>query len=116
MLRYENFAYLKINKGDHFGLMDVVLALEQQRPEFDSFENNSQIETKEDGRIKQKDKVEMNIKDFNKYIRRFTVQALKLSGLLTLPLETLVKMQFEFCDYFDELFEDGILRLLNTTK
>lgn len=105
MLRYENFAYLKINKGDHFGLMDVVLALEQQRPESETFENNSQLE---EGRIKPKDKVEMNIKDFSKYIRRFTVQALKLSGLLTLPLEMLVKMQFEFCDYFDELFEDGI--------
>jgi hypothetical protein len=28
MLRYSNFPYLYITKGDHFGLMDIVLAIE----------------------------------------------------------------------------------------
>ena len=36
--------------------------------------------------------------------------------MLTLTLETLTKMQYEFCEYFDDLFQDGIHRLMSTTR
>jgi hypothetical protein len=46
----------------------------------------------------------------------FTVQSINQSGLLTLSTESLVKMQYEFGDYFEELFQDGLQRLIITTK
>jgi len=46
----------------------------------------------------------------------FTVQAVDQSGLSTLSVQTLIKMQYEFGDYFDELFADGLKRLISTTK
>ena len=46
----------------------------------------------------------------------FTVQSINQSGLLTLRTESLVKMQYEFGDYFEELFQDGLQRLIITTK
>jgi hypothetical protein len=46
----------------------------------------------------------------------FTVQSIEQSGLLTLSTEALCKMKYEFGDYADELFEDGLQRLIITTK
>lgn len=97
MLRYNNFPYLYINSGDHFGLMDIVLAMEQKRKQ----ENEAQ---------------QLKSNNMGTYVRLFTVQALEQSGLLTLSVDYLLKMQFEFHDYFDDLFADGLQRLVSTTK
>lgn len=39
-MRYDNFPYLKINPGDYFGLMDIVLAIEQRNKKTDESDDS----------------------------------------------------------------------------
>lgn len=88
--RYENTVYIKILKGDHFGLIDLV---------FDSQILNQNVNLKK-----------ASEKSSDIY-RRFTVQAIINCELLLLNLKDLDTMKIEFPDIFDEMFMNSFRRL-----
>ncbi len=88
--RYDNAVYIQIEKGDHFGLVDLAF-------------DHDIINVKSNFRHRsQKNK---------EFYRRFTVQALINCELLTFGLEDIDKMQLEFPEYFEELFMNTFRRL-----
>lgn len=93
--RYNNAVYITVESGDHFGLIDLV---------YDSEILN--ISTKMTKKAIESDSIH----------RRFTVQALIECELLTLTLEELDALKFEFPDIFQELFQNSIKRLKGALK
>ena len=98
MLRYNNARYFSIEEGDHFGEIDIVFEVNQ------SILENPENESKPFSH------------NFKGIYRRFTVQATKACSLLTLSTDNLFKMQYEFADQFDEIFRDGLKRLIDASR
>lgn len=89
--RFENTVYIKIEAGDHFGHVDLVL--DQEILAMTSAKVNLRARSQ-------------------KYLtRKFTVQALLDCELLMLLIEDTDKMKIEFPDVFDELFMNSYRRL-----
>ena len=88
--RYKNSIYILIEKGDHFGIIDLVPVRE----------------------IKGK----LVVSSEKKLKRSFTVQALEKTELLALRIEDLNKIQVEFADVFQELFLGAFYRLKRAIK
>jgi CRP-like cAMP-binding protein len=86
--RFDNTVYIKIERGDHFGHVDLVLDQEIIAAQ-----------------INIKGRIERNM------TRKFTVQALIDCELLMLLIEDIDKMKIEFPDVFDELFMNSYRRL-----
>lgn len=85
--RFDNTVYIKIEKGDHFGHVDLVLDQEIMA-------------------------AQLNVKRRERNLtRKFTVQALIDCELLMLLIEDIDKMKIEFPDVFDELFMNSYRRL-----
>ena len=82
--RFDNKAFMELKTGEHFGHVDLA--------EDTDFISTSSIEYK--------------VNAFNRYhhVRRFTVQAFGSLELLTLSINEVIKMKFEFPKMFELLF------------
>jgi CRP-like cAMP-binding protein len=87
--RFENTVYIKIEAGDHFGHVDLVL----------------------DQEILAMTSINLRQRSQKHLTRKFTVQALLDCELLMLLIEDIEKMKIEFPDVFDELFMNSYRRL-----
>ncbi|CDW86372.1 cation channel family protein [Stylonychia lemnae] len=93
--RFNNIVYIQIEKGDHFGHIDLV---------YDQDILNQQTNIKK--------KAQKN-KDL---VRRFTIQAIINCELQILSLENIDKMKVEFSEVFDHLFSGSRQRLQKILK
>lgn len=89
--KYENTIYINIQEGDHFGIIDLLGSCSN------------------------------NFLDHNDWISRktmlqcqFTIQALTEVTVQSLSIENLYKMQLEFPDIYDQLFNESITILRRT--
>ncbi|CDW71411.1 UNKNOWN [Stylonychia lemnae] len=93
--RFDNTVYIQIDKGDHFGELDLVYD-----PKILSLTIN----------IKKKAQKNKDI------FRRFSVQAIINCELLILTLDDIDKMKLEFPEVFDDLFNNSLKRLEKVLK
>lgn len=93
--RFNNAVYIEIEKGDHFGLIDLVYDTQT---------------------LHKKVTIRKETQKNDDLHRRFTVQALTNCDLLTLTLEELDQMKLEFPDIFEELFRNTFRRLKKALK
>ena len=77
--------YIKINEGNHFGLVDIIGSMLENNNDF------SQINSW------------TNYRD--KLRRQFTVMAVDQCEILSLNINNLARMQSEFLEYYEELFD-----------
>ena len=92
--RFENTQYIKIEKGDHFGIIDLV------------FDESMLPKNKHNFHLKLENKKEST--------RLFCVQAQSDCEILILKITDIFKMKVDYPDEFDELFENAV-RLLKKT-
>ncbi|CDW88827.1 cation channel family protein [Stylonychia lemnae] len=93
--RFDNTIYIQVDKGDHFGELDLV---------YDPMILDDQINIKK--------KTQKN-KDI---FRRFSIQAVINCELLILTIDDIDKMKLEFPEVFDDLFNNSIKRLEKVHK
>ena len=86
--RYDNTVYIRIEEGDHFGHVDLVLDQHILMEQFN-----------------------IKMKQEKNLTRRFTVQALINCELLLLMIEDIDKMKIEFPEKFEHLFMNSYRRL-----
>ena len=93
--RYDNTVYIRISNGDHFGHVDIIL--DQKARD-----------------IGVPDQILRPVR----YVitRKFTVQSLTSSELVTLKIDELDKLKIEFPEIFDDLFTNSYRRLNRELK
>jgi CRP-like cAMP-binding protein len=91
---YENACYVNINKGNHFGIMDII----------GSIVTNNELDFS--GWFQRKELVH----------RQFTVLATKDIECLTLSIQDLNRMKQEFFETYELMFDQQLIRLKTIWK
>jgi len=86
--KYKNTAFINIDVGAHFGIIDIVGSVLQSKFDMDDW---------------------ISHKDILK--RQFTVMALRESEVLYLTIQDLYRMKNEFLEAYEKIFSDANTRL-----
>lgn len=87
--RYNNTKYIRVKNGNHFGIIDIIGAMQKERIDIEDWYKQRHL---------------LN--------RQFSVQSTQNSEVLNLQIVNLYQMQQEFLDCFNDIF----LGAMNTLK
>ena len=90
--KHQNLKYIDIDNGMHFGVIDIIASL---------INEDDCLSEILDNWISKKEKLK----------RHFTILSDGSSHLLTLSIESLNRMKFDFLDTYETFFRDGLSRL-----